>query len=259
MLQKVMPNDMALISTTTVPTVCLESFHTLLHLAASCDWDLKQFDIKTTFLHGVLPAEETMFMEQPPGFEALGKEEWLMWLMKSIYGMCQVSHIWNQTFHKAFSEWGFEQLQREWCIYHCNTPSSTIIFMVHIDNIISAASPGKENMLFSNLSSDISHLDLSGGPKYMLSIAISRDLSACSISLSQTTKIDKIVEEYGQRDSHTVNTPMVVGLHLHRPDKSALISSEIAEWANRTPYRSLFGSLMYIAVATCLDISYVVG
>jgi hypothetical protein len=72
---------------TTAPTVCLESFCALIHLASSLDWDLKQFDIKTTFLHGVLPEEETMFLEQPPGFETLGKEEWVMRLMKSIYSM----------------------------------------------------------------------------------------------------------------------------------------------------------------------------
>ena len=67
--------------------VQLESLRALLHIASSLDWDLKQFDIKTTFLHGVLPEEETMFLEQPPGFETPGKEEWVMRLMKSIYGM----------------------------------------------------------------------------------------------------------------------------------------------------------------------------
>jgi hypothetical protein len=244
---------------TTVPTVRLESFRALLHLAASRDWDLKQFDIKTAFLHGVLPEEETMFMEQPPGFEAPGKEEWVMRLMKSIYGMRQASRIWNQTFHKAVSQWGFERLQCEWCVYHRNTPSGTVIFVVHVDDIISAASSEKENTLFSNLLKSKWEISELGEPKYALGIAISRDLSARSISLSQTAKIDKSVEEYGQRDSRTVDTPMVAGLHLRRPDKSVPISSEIAEWANRTPYRSLVGSLMYIAVAMRPDISYVVG
>jgi hypothetical protein len=244
---------------TTVPTVRLESFCALLHLAASRDWDLKQFDIKTAFLHGVLPEEETMFMEQPPGFEAPGKEEWVMRLMKSIYGMRQASRIWNQTFHKAVSQWGFERLQCEWCVYHRNTPSGTVIFVVHVDDIISAASSEKENTLFSNLLKSKWEISELGEPKYTLGIAISRDLSARSISLSQTAKIDKSVEEYSQRDSRTVDTPMVAGLHLHRPDKSIPISSEIAEWANRTPYRSLVGSLMYIAIAMRPDISYVVG
>lgn len=60
---------------TTAPTVRLESFQSILHIAASLDWELRQFDIKTAFLHGILPENETMFMEQPPGFEVPGKEE----------------------------------------------------------------------------------------------------------------------------------------------------------------------------------------
>jgi len=35
----------------------------------------------------VLPEDETMFMEQPQGFESQGKEDWVMKLAKSIYGM----------------------------------------------------------------------------------------------------------------------------------------------------------------------------
>src|ERR1019366_2791310 len=71
---------------TTAPTARLESCRTILHIAATLGWELQQFDIKTAFLHGVLPEDETMYMEQPPGFEVPGKEEWVMRLMKSIYG-----------------------------------------------------------------------------------------------------------------------------------------------------------------------------
>jgi hypothetical protein len=56
------------------PTTHLESFRFVLHIAASFGWDLQQFDIKTAFLHGVLPPEETAYMEQLHGFEELGKE-----------------------------------------------------------------------------------------------------------------------------------------------------------------------------------------
>ena len=76
---------------TTAPTVRMESIQTILHIAASLDWELQQFDIKTAFLHSILPEDETMFMEQPPGFKVPGKEEWVMRLMKSIYGMKQAS------------------------------------------------------------------------------------------------------------------------------------------------------------------------
>ena len=78
---------------TTAPTVRLQSFRTILHLAATLDWDLCQFDIKTAFLHGILPETETMYMEQPPGFEEVRKEDCVMCLMKSIYGMKQASRV----------------------------------------------------------------------------------------------------------------------------------------------------------------------
>ena len=45
---------------TTAPTVRLESFRTILHIAASLGWDLQHVDIKTAFLHGILPDNETM-------------------------------------------------------------------------------------------------------------------------------------------------------------------------------------------------------
>ena len=60
---------------TTTPTIHLKSFRAILHLAATLDWDLKQFDIKTAFLHGILPEDKSMYMEQPPGFESPGKED----------------------------------------------------------------------------------------------------------------------------------------------------------------------------------------
>jgi hypothetical protein len=163
---------------TTAPTIRLKSFHALLHLAGTLDWDLKQFDIKTAFLHGVLPEEETMFLEQPPGFEALGKEEWVMRLMKSIYSMQQASHVWNQTFHKAVSEQGFDRLQCKWCIYCCNLPTGTVIFVIHVNDIISAASSPEENKCFCDMLKSKWEVSELGEPKYALSIAITRNRSA---------------------------------------------------------------------------------
>jgi hypothetical protein len=60
-------------SKTTSPTACLESLHIILHIAAVKDWCIRQYDVKTAFLYGILPKEETQFMEQPPGFIQPGK------------------------------------------------------------------------------------------------------------------------------------------------------------------------------------------
>ena len=244
---------------TTAPTARLESFRSLLHLGACLDWEIEQYDIKTAFLHGVLPESETMFMEQPPGFEAPGKEDWVMRLMKSIYGMKQASRVWNQTFDKAVQSWGFTRVPCEWCVYHRRSTEGTIIFAVHVDDIISIASSVAENDRFkAELNSKWKISDL-GPVKFALGIAVARDRANHTISLSQTALIDRIVSEFGQRDAHPVDTPMVTGHHLLRPDKDAPVPESTSAWIERTPYRSLIGCLNYLAVATRPDIAYAVG
>ena len=244
---------------TAAPTVRLESFHTLLHIAASLGWDIQHFDIKTAFLHGILPKDETMYMEQPPGFEAPGKEDWVMKLMKSIYGMKQASRVWNTMFDKAVKGWGFRRLPSEWCIYWRQTSTGTIIFAVHVDDIISIASNPDENEVFKSLLKDKWDITDLGPAKFALGIAISRDLLAGTISISQTALIDRVVDQFNQRDAHPVDTPMVAGIQLQRPNKNDPTPPEVTAWAARTPYRSLVGSLMYIAIGTRPDIAYAVG
>lgn len=108
---------------TTALTAHLKSFQSILHLAATLDQDIQQFDIKTAFLHSILPENETMFIKQPASFEVPGKEDWVMKLMKSIYKMKQASRIWNQIFHKTVVFWGFKCLKCKWCIYCHQSPT----------------------------------------------------------------------------------------------------------------------------------------
>ena len=98
---------------------------------------------------------------------------------------------------------------------------------------------------------------LTGPIKFALGIAVERNAS--EICLSQTSFIDRIVAQFGQTDAHPVETPMIAGLQLRRPDKLVPTPPEVEEWSARTPYRELVGSLNYIAVATRPDIAYAVG
>jgi Reverse transcriptase (RNA-dependent DNA polymerase) len=179
---------------TAAPTARLESFRTLLHIAAMLHWDIQHIDVKTAFLHGVLPGDETMFMEQPQGVEAKGKENWVMKLSKSIYGMKQVSRVWNQTFDKTVKQMGFEWMTCEWCVYRCQSETDTIIFAVHVDDIISIASTALENERFKEelrTQWEISNL---GPIKFALGIAVSRDLESGTILISQTALIQQVIE-----------------------------------------------------------------
>ena len=243
----------------TVPTAWLESFRLLLHVAAVLDWDIQHVDIKTAFLHGVLPESETVFMEQPSGFEAPNKEDWVMHLLKSLYGMKQASCIWNQTFHKVITSLGFTRLPNEWCVYRRQTPSHTTIFAIHVDDIITISSSKLGNETFKQELRH--HWDISdlSEVKFALGIAIARDRSARSISLSQTALIDRVVGQFSSPEAHSVDTPMVPGLQIIRPDKELPVSETTLSWMKRMQYCSLVGTLNYLAVATCPDIAFAVG
>jgi Reverse transcriptase (RNA-dependent DNA polymerase) len=231
----------------------------LLHIAAILNWDVQHVNIKTAFLHSILPESETVFMEQPPGFEAPGKEDWVMRLLKSIYSMKQASCIWNQTFHKTIVSLGFHHLPCKWCIYRCQTPTGISIFAVDVDDIIVISSSAEENDCFkSQLHTKWEISDL-GTVKYALGIAISRNRPTRTIHLSQTTLIDRIVDQFGQTDAHPVDTPMVASLQITCPDKSLPVPSNVAAWITRTLYHSLIGSLNYLAIATWPDIAFAVG
>lgn len=85
----------------------MESWQILLHLATTNGWDTTQVDVKTAFLYGLLPDDETQYMEQPKGFEEAGKEDWVWKLVRGLYGMKQSGRIWNKTLNDNMLAWGF--------------------------------------------------------------------------------------------------------------------------------------------------------
>ena len=52
---------------TFAPVMQFKTLHTFLAFAASMKWDIKQFDVKGAYLHGLL--KELIFMDQPCGFD----------------------------------------------------------------------------------------------------------------------------------------------------------------------------------------------
>ena len=59
----------------------------LIAIAVINNIKIHQIDVKTAFLNGDL--KEKIYMEQPKGFVALGKEKKVCKLVKSLYGLKQ--------------------------------------------------------------------------------------------------------------------------------------------------------------------------
>ena len=96
----------------------MESWRILVHIIASLCWDMQQINLKIAFLYGLLPKEEVQYMEQPAGFEEVGKEVCVWKLQHGLYGMKQSSCIWNTTMNEHMIAWSFTRLTCESCIYY---------------------------------------------------------------------------------------------------------------------------------------------
>jgi len=68
------------------------TIRTVLSLALSHRWPIHQLDVKNTFLHG--NPSETMYCQQPSGFENPAHPDFVCLLKKSLYGLKHAPCAW---------------------------------------------------------------------------------------------------------------------------------------------------------------------
>ena len=97
----------------------------LLALVAIEDLELHQLDVKTTFLHGDL--DEEIYMQQPEGFEVIGKENYVCWLEKSLYGLKQSPRQRYRKFNAFMIAHNFSRSSYDSCVYMRSTNAGPLI------------------------------------------------------------------------------------------------------------------------------------
>ncbi|KAG5731566.1 hypothetical protein E4T56_gene5461 [Termitomyces sp. T112] len=227
---------------TTSPTVRTESWRILLHLAAVQGWDAMQIDVKTAFLYGVLPEEETTYMEQLRDFEEPGKEDYVCKLEKGLYGMKQAGRIWNHTLNDHMvGRWGFMRLACKSCIYYRKLEHGTVIAAVHVDDFLSIADSKQANEYFKSQLQESWSISNLGTPRQIVGIAVEWDRVNTAVYLSQTPVIDRLIAEFGQKDANPLSLPMEPGLKLRQTNYTTLTQKERDDIV-RIPYRRLVGA-----------------
>ena len=71
---------------TYAPVVRLSLFWLLLAIAAQNNWPIDTFNFDSAYLNSVLGEEETIYMEQLPGYEMGNHCYWVWRLHKTLYG-----------------------------------------------------------------------------------------------------------------------------------------------------------------------------
>lgn len=235
------------------PVAKWESMRTMLHLAASEDWEIHRIDFDTAFLNGDL--EETIYMKQPEGFQ-VGKPGQVFRLIKAMPGFKQASRAWYQKLDTALRELGFIRTKCDSNIYTLKKDGSRQILSVYVDNeVIAADSLESLRWTKKELQKKFKLKD-QGDVKYILGVEIRRDRSKREILLCQRGHVNNIMEKFHMADAKEAATPM---------DKTPLsIDMEPQTEENRQfmagiPYISAVASCIYLAGVTRPDISYAVG
>ena len=73
-----------------------------------------QIDFTSTYLNAEI--SEEVYMWQLPGHEEPGKEQWVCWLLKALYGTQQGANEWWKELNKGFDSIGYYTFKADPCV-----------------------------------------------------------------------------------------------------------------------------------------------
>ena len=128
---------------------------TVLSLALSRRWPIHQLDVKNAFLHGNLT--ETVYCQQPSGFEDPAHPDYVCHLKKSLYGLKQAPRAWYSRMATHLLSLGFAKAKSDTSLFVYQRRSDTTYLLLYVDDIV---------LSFLTRPSSVDHLSPSAGVCY---------------------------------------------------------------------------------------------
>lgn len=172
-------------------------------------------------------------------------------LRKALYGLKQSAKCWNDEITEKFTKMKMTRNPLDHCIWYRNDEAGEILVYLHVDDM---AVTGTNIQRFKDEVKLLWNIDDLGPAKRLVGIELVR-LETGGYKIHQEASIVSVVEKFKMEDSKPFSTPVPGGIKVLKSSKS-----EKEEMLRRNlPYRSVVGSLMYIAIGTRPDISFAVG
>ena len=222
------------------PCPLVSSIRLLTAIACDLDWDLCHFDAEQAFVQARL--DEEVYIRLPQGCGALSDK--VVRLGRSLYGLKQASRTWHFHLMKGMKRLGFEQCAADACVFRLiENGKVTLIVIVHVDDIFCAGVKSRCARFGADLNQYVPISNL-GELRWYAGCRFSRDPVLGAITILQQAVAERLVAKFGVTE--TKDIPMLVGLKLDEFDRD---EPDVLH-----PFRSLVGSLMWLANQTRPDI-----
>ncbi|CAI7855567.1 unnamed protein product, partial [Closterium sp. NIES-53] len=220
------------------PLVKPMMLRTLLAGAAIKGWVVKQMDVTTAFLNGIL--EEEIFMAQPEGFDDGSGRVWK--LKKALYGLKQAPRHWYLKLREVLEEIGFTPSSADHSLFMLGEGEQRSFMVVYVDDIL----------IFSLSSDLVKEVMLKLQDKFKckaigdVSFYLGLHAEKRCMRVHQRKYLEALVANFGQSEGH-VATPFPSGFKCVKGPEE------------RRRFHLLLGSLMYAAVNTRPDVAFATG
>jgi histone deacetylase 1/2 len=120
------------------PVVKPATVRTVLSLALSRSWPVRQLDVKNAFLHGTLT--KTVYCSQPVGFVDSSCPDMVHRLNKSLYGLKQAPRAWYSRFATFLLTLGFVEAKSDTSLFIYHHADGVAYHLLYVDDIVLTAS-----------------------------------------------------------------------------------------------------------------------
>ena len=212
------------------------TIRTILHVAVTKSWIIKQLDVQNAFLHGDL--KKTVFLKQPPSFVDEGRPDYVWRLKKAIYGLKQAPRAWFDKFSNFLLDFGFQCSFSDPSLFVYHHGTDVIYLLLYVDNMLLT---GNNDTLISKLLLSLNtvfRMKDMGDAHYFLGIQVHQTNEGLFLDQSKYAK--DLFFAAGMQHCAPMPTPLPI--KLHPPQREEELFSEPSY------FRSLAGKLQYLTL-----------
>ena len=221
---------------------------------------LKTFhiDFKSAYIYGTL--KETIYMKQPEGFIKFDSDgnEYVLKLLKSLYGLKQAGKIWRALLAKYLIEFGFVQSTQDPCVFVYNKNGILCILTTYVDDApVGTNSVEFLDSLVKFFAAKVEKIEMNYTElKLLLGMKI-ESYKVTGMKLSHAHFIDRLCDLYVKYDKDIKTSPKIkTPMQKEFVDMKISDNKERVEENLMSSYQSLIGSLLWLSRTTRCDIAY---